>query len=140
VEIFEPRLDFWVISSYPFVAFPAGTEIPANYYTPLLTRTAKPLAVAEGGMPSTPPAAGLRGAEQDQVDYLNAIHGQLGDRLTFWIYLLLNDFSLDSYAPLMRRQGQGDDIGTLGMFSAVGLRTFDGTPKPALAIWDEFRK
>jgi hypothetical protein len=25
------------------------------------------------------------------------------------------------------------------MFSAVGLREADGSPKPALAIWDAFR-
>ncbi|MFA9403194.1 MAG: hypothetical protein ACERKY_09035, partial [Anaerolineales bacterium] len=32
-----------------------------------------------------------------------------------------------------------DDVETLGMFATVGLREFDGTPKPALALWDEYR-
>jgi hypothetical protein len=32
------------------------------------------------------------------------------------------------------------DIETLGMFAAVGLQQFDGTPKPALAVWDAFRE
>lgn len=56
VEAFEPDLDLWVISSYPFAAFSSGSAIPADYYTPLLTRTDKPLAVAEGGYTSHPAA------------------------------------------------------------------------------------
>lgn len=139
VEAFEPNLDLWAISSYPFVAFENGSQIPSDYYTPLLTRTSKPLAVAEGGFISreTPP---FHGDPQSQVDYLNAIHSQLGSRLSFWIYLLLSDFDINSYAPLMRQQGQSEnDINTLGFFGSVGLRESDGTPKPALEVWDGFR-
>ena len=139
VEVFEPDLDLWVISSYPFVAFKSGSQIPDGYYTPLLTRTSKPLAVAEGGYTSQP-VGPFPGAPEDQVAYLNAIHDQIGARLDFWVYLLLNDFNLDSYAEMMQSQGQGDqDISTLGMFSSVGLREFDGTPKPAMEVWDSFR-
>lgn len=139
VEAFEPELDLWAISSYPFAAFGSAAEIPSDYYTPLLTRTAKPLAVAEGGYTSEP-VGPFSGSPQDQADYLNAIHSQIGGRLRFWVYLLLNDFNPDSYAEAMRRNGQDEgDIDTLGMFRAVGLREWDGTPKPALALWDEFR-
>jgi hypothetical protein len=138
VEAFEPNLDLWVISSYPFAAFKSGAEIPADYYTPLLARTSKPLAVAEGGY-SSRPVGPFAGAPEDQSAYLNAIHGQIGPRLTFWVYLLLNDFNLDSYAEMMKQQGQGNDLGTLGLFASVGLREFDGTPKPAMEIWDSFR-
>jgi hypothetical protein len=128
-----------VISSYPFVAFQHGADIPANYYTPLLARTTKALAVAEGGFTSKD-AGPFHGAPQDQVDYLNAIHAQIGGRLSFWIYLLLNDFDLNSYALVMRLQGHGGDVATLNLFTAVGLREFNGAPKPALAVWDSFRK
>jgi hypothetical protein len=139
VEQFEPNLDLWVISSYPFVAFPSGADIPADYYSPLVARTDKPVAVAEGGMPSTP-VGSLNGTPQDQVDYLNAIHAQIGgDRLAFWIYLLVNDFNLDSYARIMDQNGQADDVGTLGMFATVGLTTAERTPKPALEVWDSFQ-
>jgi hypothetical protein len=140
VKQFEPNLDLWVISSYPFVIFKSGADIPANYYTPLLTATNKRLAVAEGGMPSLP-AGGFNGTPQDQVDYLDAIHSQIGgDRLAFWIYLLINDFNLKSYARIMNANGQANDVNTLGMFSSVGLTTSDRSPKPALAVWDSFRK
>ena len=140
VEAFEPDLDVWAISSYPFAAFSSGADIPADYYTPLLSRTSKPLAVAEGGFTSraNPPFPGDEGS---QVDYLNAIHDQLGGkRLVFWVYLLLNDFNMDSYAKLMRQQGLGErDIESLGMFASVGLREFDDSPKLALQVWDSFR-
>ena len=139
VNTFEPHLDLWVISSYPFAAFAAGAQIPADYYTPLLTRTSKPLAVAEGGYTSKP-IGPISGTPDDQVAYLHAIHDQIGTRLAFWVYLLLNDFNLDSYAKYMKANGQSaNDVNTLGLFASVGLRQFDGTPKPAMALWDSFR-
>jgi hypothetical protein len=140
VEAFEPRLDLWVISSYPYFAFPSGEGIPADYYTPLLERTEKPLAISEGGWTSRP-VGPVGGDEQSQVAYLQAIHDQLGDRLTFWVYLLLSDFNLDSYRRIMEGQGVKEvDIETLGMFAAVGLQQSDGRPKPALAVWDGYRQ
>lgn len=140
IEVFEPQLDLWVISSYPFIAFRTGAEIPADYYTPLLARTDKPLAVAEGGFISSQTGA-LPGSPQDQVDYLNAIHNQLGDRLAFWIYLLLNDLNQDSYAKFFRQQGaKENDITTLGFFVNVGLAEKNSKAKPALDLWDSFRR
>ena len=138
VEAFEPELDLWVISTYPFAAFSSAADIPPDYYTPLLSRTAKRLAVAEGGFNSED-VASVKGTPQDQIDYLNAIHNQIGGRLNFWIYLLLDDFNMDSYARALRDQGQGSSVETLRLFSALGLRTFNGAPKPALAVWDSFR-
>jgi hypothetical protein len=138
VKVFEPKLDLWVISSYPFVAFKSGADIPSNYYTPLLEQTSKPLAVAEGGFNSQN-VGSSHGSTQDQIDYLNAIHSQIGSRLAFWIYLLFNDFNLSSYAGMMILSGHAADILTLGMFTSLGLRQFNGTPKPALATWDHFR-
>ena len=138
IEVFEPQLDLWVISSYPFTVFQDGKGIPADYYTPLLARTDKPLAVAEGGFTSKDVGA-FHGKPEDQVAYLNAIHNQIGGRLAFWIYLLLSDFNLESYKKMMREKGQDADINTLGMFVSVGLRNADGTPKPALAVWDNFQ-
>ncbi|HKY83501.1 MAG TPA: hypothetical protein VJ160_01605 [Anaerolineales bacterium] len=139
VEAFEPELDVWVISSYPFVVFPSADEIPDDYYAPLLARTDKPLAVGEGGFTSRP-IGPFGGTPEDQVGYLEALHGQIGDRLAFWIYLLLSDFDPDEYAQAMRDLGREEtDIDTLGMFSAVGLRQSDGTAKPALAVWDGYR-
>jgi len=140
VEAFEPRLDLWAISSYPYFAFPTGEGIPADYYTPLLERTAKPLAVTEGGW-TTQPLGPIQGDEQGQVGYLQAIHDQLGDRLDFWVYLILTDFNMDSYGEIMRQQGRPEsDVEGLSMFASVGLQHLDGAPKQALAVWDAFRQ
>ena len=136
---FEPERDLWVISSYPFAAFRSAADIPGGYYTPLLARTDKPLAVAEGGFTSRP-IGPFAGTPEDQSGYLRALHDQIGDRLVFWIYLLLSDFDPEDYTAAMRDQGRSDaDIDTLGMFASVGLREADGTPKPALDVWDGFR-
>ncbi len=139
VEGFEPNLDLWVISTYPYFIFPSGAEIPANYYSPLLARTTKPLAVAEGGY-TTQSLGNIVSSPQDQVAYLNAIHEQLGPRLAFWVNTLLSDFNLDSYAEFMKKNGQNpNDVTALGMFAYIGLQNFDSTPKPALDLWDSYR-
>jgi hypothetical protein len=99
----------------------------------------KPLAVAEGGY-SSKTVGPFHGDPRSQADYLNAIHSQIGgSRLAFWIYLLINDFNLASYASLMNQKGQGTDINSLSMFASVGLTGSDRVPKPALEVWDSFR-
>ena len=139
IELFEPDLDLWVISSYPFVAFSTGAEIPDDYYAPLLARTDKQLAVAEGGFISRQTGPFL-GTPQDQVDQVTSVHDQIGSRLDFWINLILDDFDPTAIAEPMRDQGRSEtDISTLGLFASIGLREFDGTPKPAMAIWDSYR-
>lgn len=138
IEAFEPYLDTWAISTYPFVAFDSAADIPSDYYTPLLSRTDKPLAVAEGGVNSRG-IGQFKGTPQDQVNYLNAIHTQLGDRLTFWIYLILNDINGKAYRDYLAQNGMANNANTILWFEAVGLREMDGTPKPAMQLWDSFR-
>jgi hypothetical protein len=139
VEAFEPRLDVWAISTYPFVAYRSAREIPSTYYSVQAGRTSKPIALAEGGY-SSENVGSLRGTPEDQSRFLGAVHDQLGARLQFWIYTVLSDFSLASYAPLLKQQGLGSaDVATLGWFAHVGLRRSDGTPKPAMAVWDSYR-
>ncbi len=139
IEAFEPNLDLWVISTYPYFIF-NNQEIPADYYTPLLTRTDKLLAVAEGGF-STENVGPFQGSPESQVAYLNAIHMQLGPRLAFWVNTLFNDLDIDSYAKTMKQQGRDpQEALSLGAFAYIGLRASDGSPKPALEVWDSFRK
>ena len=139
IEAFEPNLDLWVISSYPYFVFP-GASFPADYYSRLLARTDKRVAVAEGGY-SSRNIGGVTAAPENQVAYLNAIHDQLGSRLAFWVYLLLNDFDMESYTDALKDQGVSEnDVNTLSMFQSLGLREADGTPKPALEVWMSFRE
>jgi hypothetical protein len=140
IEAFEPNLDLWVISSYPYFVFNSGAEIPSDYYSPLLSRTSKPLAIAEGGY-SSQPVGFAQGSLEDQVTYLNTVHDQLSPRLAFWVNTLLNDFNTDSYAEQMKKDGRDpQDAISLGAFAYIGLRNSDGSPKPALEVWDQFRK
>lgn len=139
MEAFEPNLDVWAISSYPYFIFPSGKDIPTDYYSPLLLRTDKPVAIAEGGF-STEAFLQLNNTPEDQVAYLNAIHNQLGPRLAFWVNTLMSDFNIDSYAAEMEKKGQkSEDAEMLGNFAYIGLQNFDGSPKPALELWDSFQ-
>ncbi len=139
IDAFEPNLDVWAISSYPYFVFPSGSDIPADYYTPLLTRTDKPVAIAESGFTSHD-IGQIKATSEDQVAFLNTVHDQLGSRLVFWVNLLLTDFNLDSYSDYMLANGQSaDDVSTLGYFAHTGLLNFDRSPKPALEVWDGFR-
>ena len=139
IEAFEPNLDIWALSTYPYFVFPFASDIPADYYTPLLARTNKPVAIAESGFSSQ--AVGFaQGSPEDQVAYLNALHAQLGPRLVFWVNTLLNDFNLESYAEQMKKEGRDpQDAQSLGAFAYIGLRNSNGSPKPVLKVWDEMK-
>ncbi len=134
VNAFEPNLDLWVISTYPFGAFHNATDIPDDYYVPLLTRTNKMLAIAEGGF-SSEAMDPFGGSDEDQAAYLTKIHEQLGSRLAFWIYIIINDLDMDSYVPSMKK-----DQDTLAWFTRMGFFDIEGNPKPTLEIWDGFQK
>ena len=133
VEAFAPRLDLWVISSYPCFDYPEGP--PSGYYTPLTSRTGKPLAVAEGGC-SSKRVGRWPGSDAAQIAYLRAVHDQLGPRLAFWIYLLYNDIDANAYRSAT---ASARDQNTLTLFASMGLADADGRPKPALAVWDAVR-
>ncbi len=139
VELFEPDLDVWAMSSYPYFVF-NGEEIPDDYYAPLADRTNKPLAISEGGF-SSKSFGPIVSSPQAQVAYLETIDQQIGDRLVFWVYLILSDLNMDSVENAMRMEGMSEqDIDTLSMFATIGLRESDGTPKPALEVWDRLRE
>jgi hypothetical protein len=139
VEAFEPKLDLWAISSYPFFIYPGDPGMLDGYYAPLLDRTEKPLAVAEGGW-STEPVGPVGGDEAGQAAYLQALHEQLGERLVFWTYLLLDDLNMDWVGPNALEGGMNEhDLETLAYFARLGLRGADGDPKPALELWDAYR-
>ena len=138
VEAFEPRLDIWAISSYPHFFFDSPSDVPEDYYTPLLKRTEKPLAVAEGGWTSQE-AGGRPGTPDGQVEHLHRIDRQLGDRLVFWINLLYADLDWPAYSAIFAEQGMEEDMNSLSNFIYLGLVETDGTPKPALKAWDELR-
>lgn len=138
VDQFEPNLDVYAISTYPYFAFEGAANIPDDYYSSLLSRTSKPLAIAEGGFLSQD-VGGFHGSPQDQIDYLKAIHGQLGERLAFWVYLIIDDVNTRAYADFLTEHGSPAEEESMALFGNLGLRSKDGEPKPALEVWDGFR-
>lgn len=139
VESFEPQLDIWAMSSYPYFVF-NGEPIPEDYYSPLVERTEKPLAISEGGF-SSRSFGSIVSSEEAQVDYLKAIDDQLGERLDFWVYLILSDLDMNSLEDAMRANGMSEqDVDTLRMFATIGLCESDGAPKPALEVWERLRR
>jgi len=138
VESFEPELDVWAISTYPYFAFDSAAQIPADYYTPLLSRTSKPLAIGEGGYLSEG-VEPFHGSPQDQIGYLDALDTQIGERLAFWTYLVIDDIDTEAYALYLTEHGSPVDAETIALFGTLGLRSKDGEPKPALETWDRLR-
>lgn len=134
IEQFEPRLDVWAISSYPCFYF-RNRPIPDDYYRPIRQKTAKPLAVAEGGCSSVT-VGGVPGSPADQVRYLRALNEQIGARLEFWIYLLYKDLDLESYRDAAGINLKEKDLQTLRYFVSMGLVDIGGAPKQSLYVWD----
>ena len=126
VEAFEPNLDIWVISTYSYFIFPSGADIPVDYYTPLLLRTSKLVAIAEGGF-STETFNQLANTPEDQVAYLNAVHNQLGSRPAFWVNTLLSDFNIESYAKEMNNS---EDEPCLATSPTSACKTLAALPNP----------
>jgi len=53
----------------------------------------------------------VRGRTSENVTTLRRTpQDQIGPRLRAWIYAVLGDFSLDSYAPFLRKQGLGENV------------------------------
>ncbi|TET52716.1 MAG: hypothetical protein E3J64_04705 [Anaerolineales bacterium] len=138
IEALEPWLDVWAISTYPYFAFDSAAEIPDDYYASLLARTDKPLAIGEGGYIAED-VREFHGSDEDQIGYLNTLHSQIGERLVFWTYLVIDDVNTEAYAQLLTDSGSPADAELVALFGTLGLRTIEGVPKPALAVWDSFR-
>ena len=138
IEAFEPELDIWAVSSYPYFFFDTPADIPGDYYSPLLARTDKPLAIAESGWTSRD-LSEITGSPEKQAEFLRKVDAQIGDRLAFWINLLYADLNWEDYRIVFAEQGTVEDMTTLSNFIHLGLTTADGEPKPALTVWDELR-
>ncbi|MDZ7844804.1 MAG: hypothetical protein U5K99_08395 [Anaerolineales bacterium] len=139
IEAFEPQLDIWAISTYPHFFFEGPDDIPDDYYTRLIERTDKELAVAESGWTSED-AGAFSGTPGEQVDFLLELDAQIGESLVFWINLIYANLDWDAYRLIFEEQGVEKDMETLSNFVYLGLINADGTPKPALETWDTLRR
>lgn len=124
LELFEPRLDLAVFTTYPYFDYTSPAHIPEDYYAVITEHTDRPIAFSEIGWPSAPlstaPDSEFGGSEEEQAEFV---------RLFFELTDTLN--------PGFKVWSFPHDIGP-GInpaFESVSLRHNDGTPKPALDVW-----
>lgn len=138
MELGDPRaaadlvdtLDIIGISTYPYVT---GNGFPAEEYFDSIADLGLPLAVAETGYPAAalPTLAGRQTfSPSDQADYVEWL-GRRAETpgLVFVAWFFPTDITawIDALPP------SEQDVPRL--FESLGMRTADGTARPALDVW-----
>ncbi|HEV3456453.1 MAG TPA: hypothetical protein VHG32_07820 [Thermoanaerobaculia bacterium] len=150
------KTDLFAISSYPIDTYlHNGRQLPDDYLTALAKLSGKPLAVAETGYQAATFSGvaggacfpGLPSSPADQAWWMGRL---LADaeraRMPFVVWWADEDLMPETalepcdcqdgsvWCQLMQILDQpGRD--SLRFFGTMGLRAFDGTPRPALDLW-----
>lgn len=120
-------IDLLGLSSYPYFGHSQPEAIPLDYYSRLAD--GMPTLVVEGGWPSTAQAS-LASDPALQARYLSRQAELLDQARSLGVaQLLLADLDPASLSPEVRD--------ALGAFLSLGLMDSGGTPKSALATWDQ---
>ena len=113
-----PAADLLAFTSYPYLIYHQPADIPADYYSRLVSHTAKPVAFTEIGWPSGSEAAGYASTPANQATFISTFANRInGLHPVFVIWPFAYDQHLA--AP----------------FSTVSLYGADGSAKPARAAW-----
>ena len=126
LDRFGDRLDLAAFTTYPFLDYQSPTAIPDEYYAEIAAHTSKLIAFTEIGWPSAPlitaPDAPYGGSEEEQAEFVRRFFELTSENA---LALVLWSFP--------------HDLGPGGhpTFNSVSLRQNDGTPKRALAVWQE---
>ena len=126
LERFGGHLDLAAFTTYPFLLYASPSDLPADYYTEIARHTSLPVAFTEIGWPSEPlgpaPDSPFGGSEAEQAAFVRCFF-----ELTTGLDLSLALWSFPH-----------DPAGQINpAFLSVSLRHNDGTPKPALTVWQE---
>lgn len=126
---FGNRLDMVAFTTYPFLDFQMPEDIPDNYYNEIGIYTDKAVAFTEVGWPSAPlapfPDSPYGGSKDEQARFVRRF------------------FDLTSNLVLaMALWSFPNDLGEGGppAFNSVSLRNNNGSPKPALTVWQDMRQ
>ena len=124
-------------SSYPYLVFNTPGEIPADYYSRVMSANKFPVFIAEGGWASksiTTPTISFISSNETQKEYIERHHQLLQSvRATALFQLAFTDIDINIVPPPVPPN--------LGYFISLGLLDTNMQPKPALSAWDEiFRK
>jgi hypothetical protein len=126
LDRFAGSVDVVAFTTYPYFDHETPGAIPADYYAEAAARAGAPIGFTEVGWPSRPlsvaPESGYGGSPEEQAAFVQRF-GELIEGVDV-------AFALWSFPH---------DVGSAGgpTFESVSLRENDGTPKPALAAWQE---
>jgi hypothetical protein len=128
LDRFGERLDLAAFTTYPFFDYPSPADLPEDYYAEIAAHTTRPLAFTEIGWPSAPlapaPDSEYGGSEEEQAAFVHRFFELTSDEnLAVAMWAFPHDL--------------GEGSASLIAFASVSLRHNDGTPKPALAAWQE---
>ena len=107
-------------TSYPYFEYDRPTDVPADYYDEIAAHCSGPVIFTEIGWLGAP-SGPYPGDEQDQAGFFPRFF-ELGAGLdlVYAVWLFLHDWDGQDAMPAFRY---------------IGLRTNDGTPRPADAVW-----
>ncbi|MFN2271064.1 MAG: hypothetical protein ACK2US_09525 [Anaerolineae bacterium] len=127
LDRFSARLDLAAFTTYPFLDYGSPADIPEDYYAEIAAHTSLPVAFTEIGWPSAPlatdPTSAYGGSPEEQAAFVQRFFQLTADidlALALWSF----PHDLGSASPNIA-------------MDAISLRHNDGTPKPALAVWQE---
>jgi len=131
--------DLFAMSFYPYMSYDTPRPLPADFLD-FARAFSKPIAVSESGMTSRDIElksfnVTLRGSPDEQkrfTEYL--LRAAAKDRYAFVINFATTDFE----RLCARLPSPIDDLARI--WAHTGLQNSDGTPKPALAVWDSYLK
>lgn len=127
LDRFGERLDLAAFTTYPFLDYGSPTDLPEDYYTEISTHTSRPIAFTEIGWPSAPlataPESEYGGSPDEQAAFVRRFFQLTADtELVLALWAFPHDLGSGSFNAAM---------------DSLSLRQNDGTPKPALAVWQE---
>jgi hypothetical protein len=124
LDKFNEHVDLVAFTTYPFLLYATPAELPDDYYAEIKRHTTQKIAFTEIGWPSAAlsvmPDSPFGGSPDEQSDFVRRF------------------FSLTSDLPLeMALWSFPHDVGPdfNAAFTSISLRENNGTPKPALQVW-----
>jgi hypothetical protein len=127
IDRFGERLDIVAFTTYPFLDYTSPADIPEDYYAEIAAHTSRPVAFTEIGWPSAPivtfPDSEYGGSPDEQAAFVRRFFQLNADTdLVLALWAFPHDLGSGSHNAAM---------------DSISLRHNDGTPKPALAVWQE---
>ncbi len=113
-----PKNDIAAFTTYPDLIYKNPSDIPADYYTEIKSRTTKTIVFTEIGWHSAPSPSGWESSETKQAEFVKrffTLTESMNTEMAIWTFLY--------------------DQNTIEPFNSMGLFRSNGTAKSAWDIW-----